>query len=236
MEALGGIIIFFSWVVTNALAQRCQRLRTSLESARRTYRLYQTLHELRSMINSLGLELIQGLPKGINATRFRAGKHRIDEVDRMREKFCLQAASAHQVRELLDFMSQTHELAKSVDARSNTTREILDEFVAAERLRDRLQNLESEAEREMAQSNSFVSERQFTAIPEYVKYYRDQVLPQVPHFYQRIAELSNQSQKKAGKALERSKRYATIARYGSFVLYAIGSTLVLTSKLLDNGP
>ena len=64
MEAIGYLIIFFSWVVTNALTQRYNSLKRSIETVQGTFRLYNTLHELRSMINSLGLEVIQGLPKG----------------------------------------------------------------------------------------------------------------------------------------------------------------------------
>ncbi len=108
MEMIGAFIIFFSWMITNALTQRYNSLKTSVESAQRNFRLYDTLHELRSMINSLAMEVIQGLPKGRNASRFRAGAHHIQDVDEMRENFCNQAVSAHQVRELLDFMSETH--------------------------------------------------------------------------------------------------------------------------------
>ena len=75
MEFKGAIIIFSSWAVTNGLTQRFSNLKLSLESARSSFRLYTTLHELREMVNSLGMEVVQGLPKGINASRFRAGEH-----------------------------------------------------------------------------------------------------------------------------------------------------------------
>ena len=235
MEVLGAMIIFFSWVVTNALTQRYVNLKLSLESSQRSFRLYNTLHELRSMINSLGLEIIQGLPKGIDATRFRAGRHHIDDVEAMRETFCVERVSAHQVRELIDFIFQTIELADTVRKDSHTSKEIQQELLAVEECRDELQKLESEAETELGRSNSFESHNEFIAIPAYVKFFRDQVLPRVPEFYRRIVELSNQTQEQARMALKRAQLQARVAKYASLALYAAGSLLILTSKLAEYG-
>jgi hypothetical protein len=235
MEAIGALVIFFSWIVTNALTQRYNSLKQSLESVQGTFRLYNTLHELRSMINSLALEVIQGLPKGLNATRFRAGRHHIDDVEAMRENFCLERVSAHQVRELLDFMTQTHGLAKTIGNDTTTSKEVLNQLLEVQELRDRLKELEIHAEEELAQSNSFENKKRFSAIPAYIRFYKQEVLPRVPEFYARIVELSNIAQAKGQEALRRASQHARIARFASLVLYATGTLLIVSSKLIGNG-
>lgn len=235
MEAIGAVIIFFSWVITNALTQRYSALKTSLESAKRSFRLYDTLHELRSMINSLAMEVIQGLPKGKNASRIRAGIHHIEEVDQMRERFCLEAVSAQQMRELFDFMIEAQELAKSVDNNSETYKKIHNEILTAENLRDRLYVLESKAEREMEQSNEFVSVSEFKAVPEYIDFYKLEVLPKVPDFYSRIVDLSNETQEHARTALARAKQISSAAKYISLGLYVLGTILILMAKFMGSG-
>jgi len=124
MEAIGAIIIFFSWILTNAITQRFTALKQSLETAQGNFRLYNTLHEVRAMVNSVGAELIQSLPKSKNATRFRAGKHHIAEVDLIREKFNQQYVNAQQVRELIDFVAQVNSLSLAIEQDNNTHREI----------------------------------------------------------------------------------------------------------------
>ena len=53
MESIGAIIIFFSWILTNTIQQRYTALKQSLETAQGNFRLYNTLHEVRGMVNSV---------------------------------------------------------------------------------------------------------------------------------------------------------------------------------------
>jgi len=59
MEAIGGIIIFLSWVLTNTFHQNYKDLKQSLDTANGVFRLYNTLHEIRGKVNSVAAEILK---------------------------------------------------------------------------------------------------------------------------------------------------------------------------------
>lgn len=194
MEAIGGIIIFFSWVLTNTFHQNYMDLKKSLDSAKGTFRLYNTLHELRAMINSVAAEVIQRHPNENEASRFISGKHSNADIEGIKHEFSRTYLSAQQVKELMAFTTEVHALSIATDDASSTHKKIQNIMNQVGELTQRHRQFEQAAENELNRSNTFTDVSQFEAINTYIEVYKREILPQVPKFYTEIAGLSNTRQ------------------------------------------
>ncbi|MDH7447958.1 hypothetical protein [Aquimarina sp. 2201CG14-23] len=231
MEAIGGIIIFLSWVLTNTIHQNFKDLKQSLNSANGTFRLYNTLHEVRSMVNSVAAEVIQRNPNDKDASQFRAGKHANKDIELIRNDFSMTRLNAQQVNELMDFTAEVNALSIALDDENDTHKEIQYTMRGVGDLVERYRKLERAAERELNVSNDFTTLSDFKAIPDYIATYKRDILPQVPEFYPKIIELSNIRNNEASKKLSKLKKRAKLSRYASIIVYIIGTTLIIWSKL-----
>ena len=233
MEAIGGIIIFFSWVLTNTFHQNYKDLKQSLESANGTFRLYNTLHELRGMINSVAAEIIKRNPNDEDASRFKAGKHFNEDIESIRADFSMTYLNAQQVKELMAFTAEVNALSLATDDNSATHDKIQKTIREVGELLERHRRLEQAAENEMNISNDFTDPSQFKAIPTYITTYKKEILPKVPGHYSQIVELSNSRSEETSQRLSKLKKRAKWIRYASIIAYIIGTLLIIWSKLSE---
>lgn len=234
MEAIGGIIIFFSWVITNTIHQNYKDLKKSLESANGNFRLYNTLHEIRGMVDSVAAEVIKRNPNDMEASRFRSGKHWHEEIERIRNEFDMVNLNARQVKNLMDFTAEVNALSLATDDDTSTHDQVQSMLREVGKLQDAYFELERPAKVELNKSNTFDSPDNFVEIPKYISSYRNHILPLVPDLFRRIVNLSNERKEEAELKLSRLKKRSKIMKYVSMVSYIIGTVLILWNKLITN--
>ena len=113
ISVIGALVIFFSWSVTNTLGQRYSRLKQSVEAADNAFRLYTSLHELRDSLNSVAMETVYAR-EAAEKISSNTGDRRVSETIDLRRQYSHTRMSAHQVKELMDFASQSLDYSASV--------------------------------------------------------------------------------------------------------------------------
>ena len=229
-SVVGALIIFFSWAVTNTLAQRYTRLKQSVETAEGTFRLYTTLHELRNQQNSLVMEILQ-IKEEVSRNRQSAQRSNTERHDVLNE-YNRTWLSAHQIKELMDFTAQTSDFSNAVGTNTQTTHDIerirgdVWELYSAVLQRERL----AEAQRREEQPDLRTLR---TAVDEYVRYVRRDAVPRVGSLYEAIVNASNKRREEGRAQLERARKNANRATRIALVLYVIGSIFALGGQYLD---
>jgi hypothetical protein len=231
ISTVGALIVFFSWAVTNTLGQRYGRLKASLETGQSTFRLYTTLHELRDQLNSLAMEVVQSR-KATDASRFTSGSTADVGLDTARARFDQTRLSAHQIKELMDFTAETHSFSRAAStttAMSHTIDGLLGEVG---KLADATSRLLAEAERH--HTNRPEDREPFlNASARYVEFVRNEAIPQVGPFFQRIVDAANARRREAEDELARARSRSERASRVALVLYVFGSVLVIGGQFVD---
>lgn len=62
VTVFGALIVFFSWIISNTLKTNYESLKGAVVNAERDSRIYDTLAELRVMLNSIASEVVQLKP------------------------------------------------------------------------------------------------------------------------------------------------------------------------------
>lgn len=239
LSVIGALIIFFSWAVTNTLGQRYSRLKQSVEAADNTFRLYTELHELRASLNSVAMEAVYAREAAERSAREGAEQRRNGPENRekaeildLRRRYSHTQLAAHQIKELMDFASQTLEYSSSVGTKTDTAakiRALNDEIYA---VYAEVRDLDRAAEIANGTPSPALPPLKI-AIVAYVDHVRRQAIPRVASLYKAIVDSSNQRHDEGRNELARSKRNAARASSTALVLYAIGSALVLGGQYLD---
>lgn len=238
ISIVGALILFFSWSVKNTLFQHYTDMRSSIQNAHSTFRLYNTLHELRNSVNSIAMEVVQE-KSSTNATRFRSGITGEHDIDQIRREFDLTRLSAHQLKELADFAFKTLDLSNSFDDSSSLHSEIVELTMEIEALRDEVSSREEAAEDENNSNHQPNLEIAHPARDEYISYWRETAIKKVPIFYPQIVDLSNRRIEEAHTELRTAKLYSNWADRTVIILYVLGTLLAIggqaASKLLTEG-
>ncbi len=230
LSVLGGLIIFFSWVVANTRAQTYTQIKVAVESAQANFRLYTTLHELRDQQNSLAMEIanLRSSP-GSNASRFAAGPLGDSRRNSLLRQYNQARMYGHQIKELMDFTVESASFSNAVGTRTSTHDGIDRLRREVERIYLPLSPMESIAETSLAGPD--IDKSSFA-----VQHYDDQVrgaIPQVGPFYERITRLSNARQQEGNNELQDAKRQSQAAEETSLALYVIGSIMAIAGQVAD---
>lgn len=231
VSVIGALIIFFSWVVTNTLAQRYSRLKTSVESAQSTFRLYTKLNELRNSLNSLAMEVVQN-KTSIDASSFMPGRMGNPDIDRAQTDFALTRLSAHQIKELMDFTVETHSFSKSVGNTTEASRQVEALLKEIDQLHSRVRDQEREVEKCWQPASQSFDNFQ-AAAHKYIAFVRNEAIPRVPSLYEKIVNASNLRHKEGRERLAKSKSRADRSSKAALALYLLGSILALSGQYLD---
>jgi hypothetical protein len=231
LAVLGGLTIFFSWMVTNTFAQKHTNLKQTIESAESDWRLYRTLYELRDATFSIASEIVQQ-KTGRDATEFSSGRTGDLREDQMREEFDIARLSAHQIKELYDFTQGTCSLSEAIGDTTATSTEIEHLGSQISDLQSPLSALEHRAEQVIADEHITISEAQL-AVEAYVNYVRETAIPKVPTLYQAVVSASNARREEGRRELAEARYLVDISKTSSSFLYILGSCLLLGSQYLD---
>jgi hypothetical protein len=228
ISVFGALIIFFSWTVTNTLGQRYSRLKQSVEAGDNTFRLYTELHELRASLNAVAMEAVYAREAAERGGEEPENREILD----LRSRYSHTQLSAHQIKEMMDFASQTLDYSSSVGTKTETADKIRALHDEIYRLYARVRDLERAAELANGTLNPPLPALRDT-IEAYVVYVRKEAIPQVAGLYGAIIESSNVRHDEGRKELAWSKRNAARAAGAALILYIGGSILVLGGQYLD---
>ena len=233
LSVLGALIIFFSWAVTNTLGQRYARMKQSAETAESTFRLYTTLHELRASLNSVAAEAVytrEAAEQGIGKHRELAGVEA--EIFHLRRRYRNSRLSAHQIKELMDFASQTRDFSNGVASNTETAervRTLSDEIYQIYRS---VHELDLAAETAIGTPKPALAPLRI-AVDGYAAAVSEAVNSKVPTLFQQIVAASNHRRDEGREQLARTKQYSEFAARIALVLYVVGSILALGGQYLD---
>ena len=230
ISAVGALILFFSWVAMNTLAERYTRAKASVENAQSTFRLYSTLNELRDQLNSLAMEVVQQ-GYGADASRFRSGMTSDAGLNEARIGFDSARLVAHQVKGLDAFTNEAYAFCRQVGAKSAVAEELGVLLTETGSLRQELRERESAAE--LHHTNAPTDRDQFIVKSrEYVTFVRRDAVPRVGSLLKRAVQASGTCQDEGRAALESARRRDHQARRIANILYVAGSFVALGGQFL----
>jgi hypothetical protein len=233
ISVAGALVIFFSWAITNTLAQRYSRLKQSVETAESTFRLYTTLYELRGTLHAITQETLYGREA---AERSRGDDPGQDpqraERSRLRRQFSLARLSARQIDELAAFSGQTLEYSNGVGGTSGTAQRIMRVNREIFAMYEQLRELDEAAERADRTPTAGLAELR-SAVERYDRFVRDNAERTVPGFYQAIVSALNTRRDEGRQQLALARRRSGLATRTALLLYFVGSVLALGGQYLD---
>jgi hypothetical protein len=233
ISVFGALVIFFSWVVTNTLGQRYSRMKQSAETAESTFRLYTTLHELRSSLNSVASETVYGreaAERNQGETRYRDKEE--EEIALLRRRYDHTRLSAHQINELMDFANQTLEVSNGIGTSSETAQRIETIYHEIYEVYWRVHELDRVVQLANATPKPDISKLR-PAVEQYDTVVRQIVNDRVPDLFRRIAEASNTRREEGRFHLADTKKNAERAARVGLILYILGSMLALGGQYVD---
>lgn len=230
---IGGLIIFFSWTITNTLVQDYTRLKLSVESARSNFDQTQRISELRSSLNSLGMEMVHARDS-LDSILPESNRPNLNDLDRLRNKHIQTTLSAHQVLELTDFTSGAATLSRAVGTDTLQNHRLESIAIEATGLYDTLK-----AKRELVDQIDAIHRRSVVAvaaltlcIEEYDRCYTHEVLPRVSILYPAAVEALNILNQDAADRIAELKSRAETSQKAALSLYLIGSAIALSAQFL----
>lgn len=231
ISVIGALIIFFSWTVTNTFGQRYSRLKQSVEAADNTFRLYTALHELRDSLNSVAMETVYAREAAEHGSKSPQDRE-LSEIADLRRQYSHTRMAAHQIKEMMDFASQTLDYSSSVGTATPTSQKIKTLHEDIYRLYARARDLDRAVERTNATPTPSIPPLR-KAIEEYIAYVRSDAIPRVASLYEAIVNASNDRHDEGRRELAQSKRNAARAARTALMLYVVGSLLALGGQYLD---
>lgn len=233
ISVIGALVLFFSWSVRNTIYERYAHLKTAIQSAEQTFRLYSTLHELRNNVNSLAIEVVQQKKASRDASQYRAGLTGFPGIDDAQRRFDLTRLSAHQMTELMDFATKTNDVSVSVGGNSLTADSILMKVDEIKLLRDSVSDYEREVDKVRYVTEENVPFTLLPVVDDYCDFWRYVSRQRVPQLYATITKLSNKRLEEAHDVLLIAEDNSSLADSWAFYLYLIGTLMALGGQAID---
>jgi hypothetical protein len=140
--------------------------------------------------------------------------------------------SAHQIKEMMDFASQTLDYSSAVGTGTPTSQKVKTLHDDIYRLYARARDLDRAVERVNATPAPPISPLR-EAIEDYITYVRGDAVPRVAGLYEAIVNASNDRHDEGRRELAQAKGNAVRAARTALVLYVVGSLLTLGGQYLD---